>query len=118
VKKFSELGYNILCEKPMATSISDCVAILKHVKAPSMQGKVFAICHVMRYSPYNIAVKKVIDSGVLGEIVDVEASSLVAKSVRGTTDGMSSIWSQSETNTLRTLSCAATGVSRPTAHFH
>ena len=66
------MGYHILCEKPMATSIEECVDMARQVKAPTMKDKVFAICHVMRYSPYNVAIKKVIDSGVLGDIVDVE----------------------------------------------
>jgi predicted dehydrogenase len=56
----------------MATSIHDCVNMLRDVTSPPMKGKVFAIGHVMRYSPYNQAVRKVIDSGVLGEIVDVQ----------------------------------------------
>lgn len=29
---------------------------------------------VLRYSPYNQAVKKVIDSGVLGEIINIQVS--------------------------------------------
>ena len=47
--------------------------MLDHVKSPSMHGKVFAVYHMMRYLPCNLAVKKVIESGVLGDIVDVEA---------------------------------------------
>lgn len=63
-----------MCEKPMATSIEDCVSMMRDVTAPSMKDKVFAIGHVMRYSPYNVAVRKVIDSGVLGDIVDLQVS--------------------------------------------
>ena len=29
---------------------------------------------MLRYSPYNIAVKKVIDSGVLGDIINIQVS--------------------------------------------
>ncbi|KAK8850686.1 hypothetical protein IAR55_004606 [Kwoniella newhampshirensis] len=72
VAAFAKWGYHILCEKPMATSIADCVAMARDVTSEPMQGKVFAIGHVMRYSPYNQAIKKVIESGVLGEIVDVQ----------------------------------------------
>jgi predicted dehydrogenase len=64
-----------MCEKPMATSIEDCVRMLRDVTAKPMKGKVFAIGHVMRYSPYNVAVREIIDSGVLGDIVDVQVSS-------------------------------------------
>nr|XP_031863753.1 uncharacterized protein CI109_001005 [Kwoniella shandongensis]KAA5530825.1 hypothetical protein CI109_001005 [Kwoniella shandongensis] len=70
VAAFAQKGYHILCEKPMATSVADCVAMTRDVTSEPMKGKVFAIGHVMRYSPYNQAIKKIIDSGVLGEIVD------------------------------------------------
>jgi predicted dehydrogenase len=48
--------------------------MLRDVTSPSMSDKVFAIGHVMRYSPYNLAIREVIDSGVLGDIVDVQVS--------------------------------------------
>lgn len=66
-----------MCEKPMATSIGDCVSMLRDVTSESMNGKVFAVGHVMRYSPYNVAVRGIIDSGVLGDIVDVQVSAVV-----------------------------------------
>lgn len=66
-----------MCEKPMATSIGDCVSMLRDVTSESMNGKVFAVGHVMRYSPYNVAVREIIDSGVLGDIVDVQVSAVV-----------------------------------------
>lgn len=66
-----------MCEKPMATSIGDCVSMLRDVTSESMNGKVFAVGHVMRYSPYNVAVREIIDSGVLGDIVDVQVSTAV-----------------------------------------
>lgn len=72
VAAFAEQGYHIMCEKPMATSVGDCVRMLRDVTSAPMSGKVFAIGHVMRYSPYNVAVRAVIDSGVLGDIVDVQ----------------------------------------------
>jgi predicted dehydrogenase len=63
-----------MCEKPMATSVQDCVDMLRDVTSEPMKDKVFAIGHVMRYSPYNVAIRDVIDSGVLGDIVDVQVS--------------------------------------------
>lgn len=70
VSVFSKLGYHILCEKPMATSISDCVNMVKEVQAAG--DLIFGIGHVLRYSPFNKAVKAVIDSGALGEIVNIQ----------------------------------------------
>ncbi|TQV93463.1 hypothetical protein V2A60_010135 [Cordyceps javanica] len=70
VQDFAELGYHILCEKPMATSVADCVKIRNLAQATAP--KVFGMGHVLRYSPYNRAVKDVIDSGALGEIVNIQ----------------------------------------------
>ncbi|KAK3196308.1 hypothetical protein K4F52_000689 [Lecanicillium sp. MT-2017a] len=71
VEDFSQQGYHILCEKPIATSIEHCVKMINdvsNVEAP----KVFGVGHVLRYSPYNRAVKDVIDSGALGEIINIQ----------------------------------------------
>ncbi|EGX95014.1 streptomycin biosynthesis protein StrI [Cordyceps militaris CM01] len=70
VEDFAELGYHILCEKPMATSVADCVKIRNLAQATSPN--VFGMGHVLRYSPYNRAVKDIIDSGALGEIVNIQ----------------------------------------------
>lgn len=71
VADFSRQGYHILCEKPMATSISDCVQMIRDVTSvPSP--KIFGIGHVLRYSPYNRAIKDIINSGVLGEIINIQ----------------------------------------------
>lgn len=72
VSAFAPLGYHILCEKPMATTVQDCVKMVKEVE--SSGAAIFGIGHVLRYSPYNRAVKEVIDSGVLGEIVNIQVS--------------------------------------------
>jgi predicted dehydrogenase len=53
----------------MATSIADCISITKSVK---QYNSIFGIGHVLRYSPYNVAIKTVIDSGVLGEIINIQ----------------------------------------------
>jgi predicted dehydrogenase len=45
VCKFAELGYDILCEKPMATSVEECV---KMADAVQKAGVIFGIGHGMR----------------------------------------------------------------------
>ncbi|MFF3671835.1 Gfo/Idh/MocA family protein [Microtetraspora malaysiensis] len=67
--RFAELGYHILLEKPMAVRLEDCRRI---IEAAQKSGVVFAVCHVMRYTPYTRAVKAVLDSGRIGEIVSIE----------------------------------------------
>ncbi|KAG1751376.1 uncharacterized protein EDB91DRAFT_603265 [Suillus paluster] len=67
VLAFAAQGYHILCEKPMATSLQDCLDMEKAVKNA---GIIFGIGHVLRYSSYNMAVTKVIRSGQLGNLIN------------------------------------------------
>lgn len=68
VAPFAALGLHILCEKPMATKLSECVDIARASLASS---KLFAIGHVLRYTPANIQIKAILDSGVLGPLVSI-----------------------------------------------
>ncbi|KAF9505820.1 hypothetical protein BS47DRAFT_1353600 [Hydnum rufescens UP504] len=61
-------GYHILCEKPMATSPEDCIRMTDAVKR---SGTIFGIGHVLRYSPYNKDIMKIIQSRQLGDIVNI-----------------------------------------------
>lgn len=63
---FMEKGYNILLEKPMAPNEADCRAIAECAKRT---GVLFAVCHVLRYSPYFVQLRNIIQSGVIGDIV-------------------------------------------------
>ncbi|KZT65989.1 NAD(P)-binding protein [Daedalea quercina L-15889] len=65
---FAEQGYHILCEKPMATSIEDCIKMEAAVKKANI---IFGMGHVLRYSPYNKAVSEIVLSGELGQLVNV-----------------------------------------------
>ncbi|MFI6389323.1 Gfo/Idh/MocA family protein [Nonomuraea sp. NPDC050540] len=67
--RFAELGYHILLEKPMAVSEQDCRTI---VAAAEKAGTVFAVCHVLRYTPYTRTLKQLLDAGAIGEIVSVQ----------------------------------------------
>ena len=66
---FAAKGYHILLEKPMAPNAADCRRIVAAVKA---SGALFAVCHVMRYTPYSRRVKEIIDSGAIGEVVSIQ----------------------------------------------
>ncbi len=66
---FAETGYHILLEKPMAPNEGECRRI---VAAVSDAGVIFGVCHVLRYTKYTQAVKKLIDDGAIGEIVNVQ----------------------------------------------
>ena len=69
-----EAGYDLLLEKPIATSIEDCEAIYE--TATRLNRKVI-VCHVLRYTPFYSKLKEVVDSGVLGEIVTMNTTECV-----------------------------------------
>jgi predicted dehydrogenase len=66
---FAELGYQVLLEKPMATTEADCRRI---VAAVEQAGVILAVCHVLRYTPYTALVKQAVDSGRLGAVISVQ----------------------------------------------
>lgn len=66
---FAALGYAILLEKPMAPNEADCVRIVDAVKRA---GVLFAVCHVLRYTGYTRALKKLLDDGAVGEVISIQ----------------------------------------------
>ena len=66
-----EAGYDLLLEKPIANKKEDCLEIYN---ASIKYGKKVVVCHVLRYSPFYSQIKKIIDSGDIGDIVTINAS--------------------------------------------
>ena len=66
---FAEKGYHILLEKPMAPTEAECQNIVAAVKK---QNSLFAVCHVLRYTPYTQKLKAILDTGRIGEIVSIQ----------------------------------------------
>jgi predicted dehydrogenase len=69
VEAFAALGYHILLEKPMAPDEAGCRRI---VAAVEQAGVMLAVGHVLRYTPYTRAVKEIVGSGRLGDIMSVQ----------------------------------------------
>ncbi|MCD4831349.1 MAG: Gfo/Idh/MocA family oxidoreductase [Anaerohalosphaeraceae bacterium] len=69
VVAFAKKGYHILLEKPMATNEQDCRRI---AKAAAENKIILSVCHVMRYTPFTIKLKEIIDSGLIGDIVNIQ----------------------------------------------
>lgn len=67
--KALSMGYDVLLEKPVAQSVAECKNILKQAKK---YGRIVGVCHVLRYAPYFIALKNVIDEGAIGDIVSIQ----------------------------------------------
>ena len=66
---FAEKGYHILLEKPIAPTPDACRRIVAKVKEC---GVTFAVCHVMRYTQYTRQLKKLLEDGVIGDIVSIQ----------------------------------------------
>ncbi len=67
--KALKAGKHVLCEKPMAITSKDCDAMIR--EAEKAQRRLF-IVKQNRFNPPIVALKKVIDEGWLGKIVDVQ----------------------------------------------
>lgn len=64
-----EKGYEVLLEKPIAPTEKECTDILAAAKK---HNRIVAVCHVLRYAPYFIALKQAVDSRSIGEIISVQ----------------------------------------------
>ena len=66
--KALDYGLNILLEKPISPIPEEVAKIAKKAKD---KGKVFMICHVLRYSPFFVKIKEILDSGAIGKIMSI-----------------------------------------------
>ena len=69
--KLLNSGFSVLCEKPMALSVSDCGDM---IKAAEKNNKRLFIVKQNRFNPPVAAVKNAIDQGVLGKIYSIQLS--------------------------------------------
>jgi predicted dehydrogenase len=63
-----EHGFNVLCEKPIAR---DTAQVNELIEKQKKTGKMLAAFHQSRFAPHFEQLKKVIDSGVLGKIIQI-----------------------------------------------
>ena len=63
-----ELGYHVLLEKPMSNNEAQCRQI---VDAANRTGRTLAVCHVLRYTPFYMTLKNLIDQGRIGEVTAI-----------------------------------------------
>lgn len=61
-------GYDVLLEKPMATTEAECRSL---VETAGQLGRQLHICHVLRYTRHFQTMHSILRSGVLGQIVNV-----------------------------------------------
>lgn len=100
--KAIEAGYNVLLEKPIAQTLPECCRI---EEAARRKGVIVGVCHVMRYHPYFIKIKEIVDSGELGQIISIShlASVGLDRATHGFVRGM---WRREEvTNPMLISKC-------------
>jgi scyllo-inositol 2-dehydrogenase (NADP+) len=67
-KDLLEHGFNVVCEKPLTRHASEVDEL---IQTAEKSGKLFEIFQQSRFAPYYQKVKSVMDSGVLGRIIQV-----------------------------------------------
>ncbi|MCJ1357731.1 MAG: hypothetical protein MMC33_007727 [Icmadophila ericetorum] len=69
---------HIMCEKPLATTLDDCLKIYRglmpesKIKGITEPRALLSVGHVLRYSPHNIMLRDIVRSPQFGEIVSIE----------------------------------------------
>ena len=64
-------GKHVLCEKPMATTLADCEAMVECAKK---NGKFLMIGHNQRLAKAHMEAKRLIDAGLIGDIITFRTS--------------------------------------------
>ena len=70
-KSALEKGYDVLLEKPIATSMEEIIDIQNIAEK---LGRKLQVCYVLRYTPFYRKVKDILDSGVIGDVISVNAN--------------------------------------------
>ncbi len=68
VEKVASYGVNILVEKPMAATLADADRMIQAVQAT---GKTLVINWPLAWYPPHVTTKRLIDEGVIGEVIEV-----------------------------------------------
>lgn len=64
-----KMGYDVLLEKPISPSEKECLEILALTKK---SGRIVAVCHVLRYAPYFIKLRELIQSEAIGKTISMQ----------------------------------------------
>ena len=70
-----EAGYDMLLEKPFAVNVEEVRLLSDAVRRT---GRTVMICHVLRYAPFYVEIKKRIASGEIGEVVSIQTAEHVS----------------------------------------
>ena len=71
LESLAPLGLHIMCEKPLATSLQDCIQIDSSLRA--YPERIFGIGHVLHYSPHNLKLYDLLrEQRLIGDIISME----------------------------------------------
>jgi predicted dehydrogenase len=72
---FIQQGYNLLLEKPIAPTEGEVLTLLRAARQHEVT---VMICHVLRYAPFYAAIKELVASGAIGEIISIHSEENVS----------------------------------------
>ncbi|TKA81374.1 hypothetical protein B0A55_02075 [Friedmanniomyces simplex] len=71
VTALAPLGLHVMCEKPLATTLSDCLRIQRTLAQHPQ--RIFAVGHVLRYSPHNMLLRHLLrEQKMIGDVLSME----------------------------------------------
>lgn len=75
ITALAPLGLHIMSEKPLATTLNDCLKIYRCLQplGTNTPSQVFSIGHVLRYSPHNMLLRKLLlEDEIIGDVLSIE----------------------------------------------
>ena len=70
-----QAGYHVLLEKPMSPRPEECVEMGAYAATTD---RIFAICHVLRYTNFFATLKQLLDEGSIGRLISIQHNENVA----------------------------------------
>ena len=64
-----EKGYHVMVEKPMSPEREE---IMEMGRAAKKYDRILSVCHVLRYSPFFVKLKELLEQGRIGELVSIQ----------------------------------------------
>lgn len=64
-----EQGYHVLCEKPMSGKEEEIQAMTRKAREC---GRLLSVCHVLRYSPFFVKLKSLLDENAVGDLACIQ----------------------------------------------
>ena len=68
--KAIDKGYDILLEKPISPSREECLELSAKARE---KGTFITVCHVLRYTPFYRTLKRLMDEGRIGRLMNIDA---------------------------------------------